>query len=147
IYPAQGWRMVRALILNIAGCVISLVAIGTALVFVSGFETFGGSPSQPGTDWPKDASIALDRTRPTLLMFAHPRCPCTRASLEELKTVLSSCRGKVVANVFFLSPSRTPSVWTLTESWREATTIPGLTVRYDTDGCLSGLFGAETSGE
>ncbi len=139
--------MVRALILNIASCLVWLVAIGAALVFVSGFETFGGSQTQPSTDWPKDASIALDRSRPTLLMFAHPRCPCTRASLEELKSVLASCEGKVAAHVYFLSPSRTPSAWTLTQSWHEASRIPGLTVRYDTDGYLAELFGAESSGE
>jgi hypothetical protein len=139
--------MVRALIFNIAGCVIWLVAIGTGLVFVSGFETFGGSQTQSSSDWPKDTTIALDRTRPTLLMFAHPHCPCTRASLEELKSVLGNAQGKVAAQIFFLSPAKTPGAWTLTDSWHDATRIPGLSVHYDTDGYLAGLFGADSSGE
>lgn len=126
---------------------IWLVAIGTGLVLLSGFETFGGSQTQPSTDWPNDATIALDRTRPTLVMFAHPHCPCTRASLEELKSVLSSAQDKVAAHILFLSPARTPGAWTLTESWHQAGKIPGLRVRYDTDGYLAGLFGAESSGE
>ena len=139
--------MVRAVIFNIAGCLISLVAVGTGLVFLSGFETFGGSQTRSSTDWPSEAIIPLDRSRPTLLMFAHPHCPCTRASLEELKSILGNAQGKVAAHILFLSPAKTPGAWTLTESWHQASRIPGLNLRYDTDGCLAGLFGAESSGE
>src|SRR4051794_31602620 len=118
--------MVRSLVVNIASCLFCLLAIGAGLVWVSGFETAGADPSQSHGDWPKETPLSLDRTHLTLLMFAHPRCPCTRASLEELKAVLAIARGKVTAEVLFLSPSRKPSLWTLADRWHEATAIPGL---------------------
>src|SRR5262245_39629315 len=34
--------------------------------------------------WPSDSAIALDAQKPTMMMTLHPRCPCSRASLEEL---------------------------------------------------------------
>jgi len=139
--------MLRSFILNVLACAVCLVVVGTGLVVVSGFETSGEEDLRQCTDWPREAPLSLDRSRTTLLMFAHPRCPCTRASLEELKTVLARFPAKVSAQILFLSPSRKPGAWTLTDSWREATKIPGLTIRYDTDGYLAGLFGAENSGE
>jgi hypothetical protein len=139
--------MLRGFIINVLACAICLVAVGTGLVLMSGFETLGDSEVRQCADWPQESLLSFDRTLPTLLMFAHPRCPCTRASLAELKTVLARFSGKVSAQIFFLSPSRKPGAWTLTESWREATGIPGLTVRYDTDGSLAELFAAANSGE
>lgn len=147
-YPLlRAASMLRSFILNVIACAVCLVLVGTGLVVVSGFETSDEADLRQCTDWPREAPLSLDRSRTTLLMFAHPRCPCTRASLEELKAVLARFPAKVSAQIYFLSPSRKPGEWTLTDSWREATKIPGLTIRYDTDGYLAGLFRAENSGE
>src|SRR4051812_18830224 len=39
--------------------------------------------------WPGASAIRPEPGRPTLLVFAHPRCPCTRASIEELSRLLA----------------------------------------------------------
>jgi len=53
---------------------------------------FDGTPSSqryaPGL-WPETAGIAFPTGKPALLVFLHPLCPCSRATLEELNSVLS----------------------------------------------------------
>src|SRR6266568_4297727 len=45
---------------------------------------------------------ALDR--PTVLVFAHPRCPCTKATFVELNRILTVCPGAADVRVFFRTP-------------------------------------------
>jgi hypothetical protein len=79
-------------------------------------------------------------------MFAHPRCPCTRASLGELNRLLAQSNGRISAHVLFFRPSGYPSDWAHTELWRTAAAIPGVTVQEDTNDAVARRFGAETSG-
>ena len=61
------------------------IAVVAGLALLTEFDTAPGAQGSPPRDWPAGGSAQLDRSRPTLLMFAHPRCPCTRASLDELE--------------------------------------------------------------
>jgi len=78
-------------------------------------------------------------------MFAHPRCPCTRASISEMNRLLARCEN-LSAHVLFIKPSSTPTNWTETASWKNAEAIPGVDVLVDPDGREARRFGAESSG-
>ena len=41
------------------------------------------------TIWPAMSSISRVPGRTTLVMFVHPQCPCTRASLSELEQIIT----------------------------------------------------------
>jgi hypothetical protein len=138
--------MVRALFLNIAACVLCLFGVGVGLVLVARFGDTGRGSSLPIAQWPSESPVELARDRDTLLMFAHPHCVCAKASLEEMERLLGRCPGKVAVHVFFLSPCRYPSKWTLASLWQIAASIPGVQVRGDADGIVASQFGAETSG-
>jgi hypothetical protein len=88
----------------------------------------------------------LDQKHDTLIMFAHPQCPCSRASIEELNRLLARSHGNVAAQVWFFKPAGFPADWTRSDLWRSAAAIPGVTVHDDPDGAQARLFGAETSG-
>ena len=96
--------------------------------------------------FPSPSQLKLDPTRSTLIMFAHPRCPCTRASLEELNRLLARSQGKVAAQIWFFTPSTLPREWARTDLWKNAAAISGVTVHEDRDGAKARLFGAKTSG-
>lgn len=51
----------------------------------------------------RDPSAARE-TRPKVLMFVHPACPCTRSSLEQLVTVLRE--HPATADVIFVGQPR-----------------------------------------
>src|SRR5882762_9353864 len=55
-----------------------------------------GDPAQPPTEWPMTSSIAHAPGKAPLIMVAHPRCPCTRASVEDLSQLMAQAARRVV---------------------------------------------------
>jgi len=110
------------------------------------YETQPGKIGQLSSAWPSGSAIEMAKDRPTLVMFAHPQCPCTRASISELAQVMAHVRDKVRAYVFFYTPRETESEWRDSNSRRQAVQIPGVVVLSDFDGAQAARFGAETSG-
>jgi hypothetical protein len=143
---AQCGPMLRRFIFNIAACAFWLTLIGAGLVLVSHFENTSQASSGQTTRWPADSPVQLAPRGDTLLMFAHPHCPCTKASLQELGRLLQKSRQPIAAHVFFVSPARYPSKWTLTDLWRTAAGIPSVVVHGDPDGAAANQFGAAISG-
>jgi hypothetical protein len=85
--------------------------------------------------------------RPTLLVMAHPRCPCTGATIEELARIMDSAQGALNARVYFYKPAGASDAWTQTPLWHSASRIPGVQVAADVDGRNAHRFGAATSGQ
>jgi hypothetical protein len=119
--------------------------VGVGFGVVLKYQITGGTTGQTPGLWPAKTSVSLDAKRDTLILFAHPRCPCTRATFEELNRILAQCQGRVAAQVWFFKPSGL-SGWSDSSLRWDAAGIPGVTVKDDIDGQQAGLFGAETSG-
>lgn len=113
---------------------------------VLNYENASGSAGRAPSQWISGTSLPLDPARNTLIMFAHPQCPCTRASLGELNRLLAQSGGHIAAHVLFFQPTNYSADWTHTELWRTAAAMPGVTVQDDVDDALARKFGAETSG-
>jgi len=110
------------------------------------YENAPGKIGQIPSAWPANSSIQLAADRPTLVMFAHPQCPCTRASISELESIVAHTQGKARVLVLFYTPRDTGDDWRQTDTCRSAARIPGVTVVSDIDGQEAERFGAETSG-
>ncbi|MFO0982332.1 MAG: RedB protein [Planctomycetota bacterium] len=128
------------------GALLWLAAVGGALAMLNGYALEPGDAKRAPDRWPTASAIARDQSRPVLLMFVHPRCPCTRASLGELERLLAACQDQLSAHVLFLQPLDEPAGWIDTDLWRAAATVPGLAVHRDQGGAEARRFGAETSG-
>lgn len=102
----------------------------------------GGSPSV----YPAASSLPLDPKVPTLMMFLHAQCPCSRASVGELERIVARCSGRFVARVIFVQPEGLPEADMETDLWKSAMSIPGIQVLADGNGGESRRFCAETSG-
>ena len=134
--------------------VLATALIGVAWIGAVGFGlrtllNYESSPGRVGSvpkSWPADSAIQLVDDRYTLVMLAHPRCPCTRASMDELAQVMARTRGRVSAYVLFYTPQNSGTDWKNTDLRRTAAQIPGVTVLSDLDGAEARRFGAETSG-
>lgn len=122
-------------------------AVGYGINMLWRYSTTAGLPAEPPSEWPRLAPIERTAGRSTLVMFAHPKCPCTRASLGELAIIVAHGRDRVNAVVFFYRPSAGPGEWTQTDLWQTATAIPGVRVFEDRDGAAARSFGVFTSGE
>ena len=128
------------------------VLIGWAVLLIAGLAAMAVRDLRPGAlgpvpvCWPAASRLVRDRERLTLLLFAHPHCPCTVATLRELERILAHGSERVRAEVVFCVPDGAPADWERTDLWRQASSIPGLGVCADRGGHESRLFGAGTSG-
>ena len=81
------------------------LVIGSGMLL---FEIYSFQPGQAGSPpawWPEESLIPRDADRSTLLIFLHPRCPCSQASVEELAYILSQTRRRVTPHALLFSPT------------------------------------------
>ncbi len=124
---------------------------GAALV--SGFTILWHYAAQPGerapapARWPAASSLTRDPTHATLVMFVHPRCPCSHASLVELGHLVARVRGRVAAHVAVVRPTGVDDADFAHGELRSlAASLPEVRLVDDVGGVEARRFGAETSG-
>jgi hypothetical protein len=107
--------------------------------------TPGAGGDTPST-WPTESALPRDRERPTLVLFAHRNCPCTRTTLGELEQILTPCSDRVRAVVVLLTPAggRVDRVGRAIEAM--ARSLPETEVVADPVGREARRFGVRTSG-
>jgi hypothetical protein len=124
---------------------MTLVVVGLMQLW-----SYGAARAQPAdapTRWPDACGIERDPSKPTLLVFAHPHCPCTRATISELERIAARCRDEVSIVVLFILPPTLDDEWAKSERWNAAAAIPNVVVRLDRDGVHATRFGARASGQ
>ncbi len=123
-----------------------VMALAIAFAWMSRYSNTAGVAGTPPAMWPESSGLGTPPSRPTLVMLAHPRCPCTRASVAEFARLMARCGDGVAAHVLFFQPGAAGDDWAETDLWKTAAAIPGVRVHRDLDGTESRRFGVETSG-
>jgi hypothetical protein len=115
---------------------------GVALFALS---AHGTTPGAAATS-PRMLPLSLRREgQATLVMIAHPHCPCTRASLHELEQVLGSTEPRAAVDVVVLFAARARREDRIADELRElANRIAGVRVVEDREAMTR--LGAQTSG-
>jgi hypothetical protein len=132
--------------------VISVLVIGWSFAVGAGIQRIWAYEGTPGAaqptpaSWPQGSHVERASGVPTLVMFVHPQCTCSRASLTELAELMEKNQGALHAAVLFMKPQDESQSWTQTSSWKMASTIAGIAVATDIDGSEAKRFGAATSG-
>jgi hypothetical protein len=130
----------------LAATFIWICAIGVGLRIVAAYENTPGHAGPSAIQWPATSRIQRAPNHPTLIMLAHPKCPCTRASVSELAQIMARCQGKLTTYVLFYKPQGASEAWVQTDLWRSAADIPGVQVVSDAGGIEARRFHVETSG-
>jgi hypothetical protein len=130
-----------------AGLVVWFVSVGTGLAWLMAYDNTPGAPADAPSRWPAASALARDAGGPTLVMLAHPRCDCTRASLGELAELLARAPQRPRTFVVFIRPGGVAAAWEQTSTFDQATRIPGVTVVRDDHGDEADRFGSWTSGQ
>jgi hypothetical protein len=137
----------RKQVMSAVVVVVWATGIGFGARVLLQYANTPGASGTPADRWPALSPInPATQGRATLLLFAHPQCPCSRASLGELALIVACCADRVEATVLFALPDRAEE-WTATGLWHDARRIPGVHVLADRNGTLARRFGARTSGE
>lgn len=121
------------------------VVIGLTVVLVR-YTIEPGKAESPPIHWPETNALTLSHTGYTLLMFAHPKCPCTKASIGELEMLIANSQSLLSTYVIFVKPNGVDQEWTKTDLVHSAEQIDGVQTIIDSGGTLARLFGVETSG-
>jgi hypothetical protein len=143
--PARVWRGATLTWAAVVSLWLLLVLSG---MFALARYSNAPAAKDPAPDqWPSASGISADPQRPTLVMLAHPHCPCTRASLAELSRLVTRLPGQLSVYVLFIRPRGAEADWESTDLVERAGQIPGVHVKVDDEGREAALFGARTSGE
>src|SRR5712691_9155559 len=140
-------RLKKAKLMLIASAVLWVFAVSAGLWIMWGYENSPGTAATPPARWPAESRIPRASDGATLIMMAHPHCPCTRASVGELALLMARTQGRVTAYVLLLKPQGVPDNWEKTDLWNSAASIPGVHVLSDEDGIEAERFHTATSGQ
>jgi len=97
-------------------------------------------------EWPASSRLARVAGRPTTVLFVHPSCPFTPASLEGLGEVAKQMRGQLDIHVVFTLPDGPDESWRTGPIWQAAAAIPGAQLHADEGAEETRRFRARTSG-
>jgi hypothetical protein len=133
--------------------VLLVTAFAWGLLAVLGLARLGahqarpGDPGHPVRHWPAESRVSRDATRPSLVLWLHPRCPCSWATLAELRRIVARGGDRAMIQAVFFRPKSASPGWEQTRLWHEAAAIPGVRVGVDPGGIEARRFGAATSGQ
>jgi len=145
--PAKGRRSrARARAAIAIGILAWVAGVAWGLQKIETYSSTPGIAAEAPAKWPGSALVTPRPGRSTLVMFIHPQCSCTRASLEELKTILQRTHGAVSAWVVVLKPGDMNDAWSDSGTSKTARSLSGVTVVMDDNGTEADRFGALTSG-
>jgi hypothetical protein len=137
-------RLGLAILLGLGCLWLAAISLGTnSLMAVE--RRPGRETCVPGV-WPRESSLLPFPEGATSVLIAHPKCPCTRASLDQLAQIVNRSPRPLRGYVLFIRPSEVSSSWARTPLWDRATEIPGFVPLEDVDGREAHRFGAATSG-
>ena len=129
-----------------------VVACWTCLV-LAGVLSLGYYDNRPAAVTPPPARFPMDSTltrqagRPLLLTFAHPKCPCTRATLYNLETIATRYARQIDIWFVCMMPQEKQATWRQASLPVRAATHKQLNVFEDVDGVEARRFHVGTSGE
>lgn len=134
-------------LLLVAAGLLWAATVGAMYRAVRRFETTPGRAASAHSMWPDQSRISRPDGAWTLLTLIHPHCSCSRATIEELQTILEKGPPSVRSIVLVYRPSDFPPGWENTEVVQAAYHLPRTRVTIDVDAREARLFGGFTSGQ
>jgi hypothetical protein len=123
-----------------------LLAVGFGLLVLLQYSYRPGAVGAALKRWPGETKLQFVDRKTNLIMFLHPKCPCSRASVREFEEIVARCHDLLHAQIVFVQPHDVSDAWVKTDLWNAARAIPGAAVSIDSWGRSAEQFGARTSG-
>jgi hypothetical protein len=130
--------------------VFPLVGVWAIAIGVGGFSLlrYANTPGRlaaPPADWPANVPLRQTQGKQTLVLFLHPECPCSAATVGELARIMV-WKQSIEAFALFLAPGNAPE-WRASALYDNTRRIPGVRIVSDPEGWIGRRFGARTSGQ
>ncbi len=123
---------------------IGLLLIGHTVLFE--YELTAGPLSNSKRIFPDKGSVQLTHSRQNLILFLHPACPCSVATVDEFRDLMRQGEKDSVGTVVFFMPHGKEGEWSMLPIITSVRRIPNVSILFDADSSQADLFGATTSG-
>lgn len=123
---------------------IAVVAVG--LYRIRLYETTPGDALTSPPMWPGSDLVSPHSGKATLLMFVHPRCACTDASLLEMEAIADAVGGRASIWILLMRPAGVDEQWNGDWIRERVRHIANARLLTDDQGAEAARFGAATSG-
>jgi hypothetical protein len=104
-----------------------VISISSTLAGFGALFSFNGTagPVTAGpAGWPEGTAVERSHTGPTILVFVHPFCSCTGATIEELDRLMASRKSRAPAPVIKVLFTRSDRAWKPGDLWSQAAKLP-----------------------
>ncbi|MEZ5427123.1 MAG: hypothetical protein R2747_12710 [Pyrinomonadaceae bacterium] len=136
---------VKNFILAASVCVWMIV-IGVGFVWITDYSSRPSLPANISPHLPEGVFPEAVSDRPKILLFVHPKCVCSRATMSELARMVSDTEGLSEIKIFFYKPAGQSEEWVKTDLWEKARRIPGVSIGTMNEDQIN-KFGVVTSGQ
>ena len=152
--PGQNFAFARLGMEERSRRIIAIVLVGfsltttlAGLIALVAFDNTPGAPGSPSITWPRFTHLHRKSNRPELLVFAHPYCTCTTATISELATLFASTDSRANPAIkFVVYRPETRAGWSWKSLNDRASVLPKTEFYWDDGGREARRFGATTSG-
>jgi hypothetical protein len=97
-----------------------LLVVGLGLLLLLQYSYRPGEVGAVPDRRPGQTRLRFVERRPNLIMFLHPKCLCSRASVREFEEIVARCRELVQGRIVFVQPSDVSAEWVKTDLWDTA---------------------------
>jgi hypothetical protein len=135
--------------LSLVLCTAAVLLGSAALIAYSELVSFSGTASPPEVgpeQWPRDSKLERVPGQRSLVIFAHPRCACTDATLAEISRLLTVVRRSGSAYPSIVLVANLDDDTEHTPLLEAARAVPGLSLFRDTNATEAQRFKVSTSG-
>ena len=125
-----------------------LVWVFLLLAGIGWLERYSHTPGEQASIpamWPQKSQLNRS-SHPTLLVFFHPECSCSEATMSELDRLLVKIPKSTNVYAVFVQPDGWSEAETKGDLWKRATKIPNVKTFIDRRRTEATLFGTLTSG-
>jgi len=127
--------------------VIWLTLIIGGFYFIQAYNARPGQAAAAPEKWPQNKLISPATGESNLLVFLHPMCPCSKATIEELTDILAAHGKNIHPKFVIMTPDDADPAWNNSSLMQKVKAIPGGEIIHSPHGSLEKLFSVHTSGQ
>ena len=103
-------------------------------------EARPGIPAAAPTSWPRDSALSKQPSKAAMLVWIHPHCPCSWATIRELERLLVHVSDDTDCQIILTRPAECGSDFVESDLTRAIRKIRGVSVVVDDDQRESSLL-------
>jgi hypothetical protein len=132
---------------NFVYCSLWLAAVVWLFGQMMGYESQPAPAAVVAQSWPDQTAAQRISGKYSLVVFIHPHCPCSRATLDTISRLITHHEKVLSTTLFFVLPDDVSRDWAKTDLYQRAQELVSAGVKIDSAAIEANRFGGTTSGQ